>query len=139
MVMLNKAQQAWDLDDSDYEVVPVPEWKIEGEVVEVRLRALSGAERDQYEASCTRMVKGNPVPNPVNARARMVSWAAVDENGTRIFNSEDVLKIGMKNAKAVNRLWEHACRLSGIDFDGSGAEANEADFTDAQSESSTSD
>jgi hypothetical protein len=137
--MLNKAQELWDLNDDEFEVVAIPEWKIGGEVVSVRLRGLSGAERDRYEASCTRMVKGQPVPDPVNARARIVAWAAVNEEGEHIFKGqEDVLKLGMKNAKAVNRLWEHACRLSGIDFDGTQAEADEADFTDAQSGNSTS-
>lgn len=139
MVMLNKAQQVWDIDDQEFEVVAVPEWKIGGEVVEVRLRGLTGHERDRYEASCSKMVKGAMQPDPVNARARLVAWAAVDDAGEHIFSGvEDVLKLGMKNAKAVNRLWEHGCRLSGIDFDGTQGEADEADFTTARNESSTS-
>lgn len=140
MVLLGKAQEIWDLKDEEFVDVPCPEWKIDGEVVTVRLRCLSGSERDRYEQSLQRMVKGQPVPDAVNARARLVAWAAVDESGHKIFNSkDDVLKLGMKNAKALNRLWEAGCKISGIDFDGSLTRELEEDFDGDQSEPSTSD
>lgn len=139
MVFLSKAQQIWDMEDEVFDDVDVPEWKIDGEIVTVRLRVLSGIERDRYESSLTRMHKGNQVSDTVNARARLVAWAAVDQEGQKIFKGqEDVLRLGEKNARAVNRLWERACRLSGIDFDGEQDEVDNADFKTARSEGSTS-
>lgn len=139
MVFLSKAQQLWDMEDEEFVDVDVPEWKIEGEVVTVRLRVLSGIERDRYESSMTRMHKGNQIQDTVNARARLVAWAAVDVEGKKIFQGqEDVLRLGEKNAKAVNRLWEAACRLSGIDFDGTLDEVDAEDFSNARSADSTS-
>lgn len=139
MALLSKAQELWDLEDVETEDVVVPEWKIDGEAVTVRLKALSGTDRDAYEASMVKIVKGKQVPDMANTRARLVGMCAIDEEGNKLFpNAIDVLQLGQKNAKALNRLWEHACDLSGIDFDGTGADADDEVFDNAQSEGSTS-
>lgn len=140
MVYLGNAKEIFDLEDEEFIEVECPEWRVNGEAVVARLRCLSGAERDRYETSLQRMVKGQPVLDMVNGRARLVAWSWVDENGKRLFGGhEDVLKLGEKNAKAINRLWEAACKLSGIDFDGSQAEEKAANFDSDQSGDSISD
>jgi hypothetical protein len=139
MALLGKAQDLWEVDDLETEDIEVPEWKIGGEAVTIRLKALSGEDRDAYEASMVKMVKGKQVPDVVNARARLVVLSAVDENGDKLFADVlDVVKLGQKNSKAVNRLWEHACTLSGIDFDGSLAADDAEHFSNAQNGPSTS-
>lgn len=146
MVRLSNAKQIFDLDDVVTRDVEVPEWVIDGETVTVTLRALTGTARDQYESSMTRVVRGKNgqrevVPDYVNARSRLVALSAIDETGALIFpGTEAVLKLGMKNALALDRLWRAACELSGIDFDGTGAaEKDDAEgFEDAPEESSTS-
>lgn len=138
MVFLDNAEELWEFNDDEVRDVVVPEWKINGEAVTVRLKALSGTDRDAYESGMVRLVKGKQVPDMVNARARLVGMCAINENGDKLFTGEGVLRLGMRNAKAVNRLWEAACELSGIDFDGSAEEKGEAGFSDAPSELSTS-
>lgn len=131
MALLNK-QQILDAKDDQTKDVDVPEWG-----GTVRIKVLTGAERDRFEQSCTRMVKGQMVPDMVNARARLVALAAVDENGNRIFSDTEVLKLGAKSSKALDRLFEEAQALSGIsDKD---IEKMTEGFENDQSESSTSD
>jgi len=96
-------------DDLPRETIEVPEWG--GSVI---IRTLTGAERDEFEASRF-IVKGRSVKtNLVNLRARLISMCAVDEEGNRLFTSEDVRKLGKKSAKALDRLFEAAQRLSGL-------------------------
>jgi hypothetical protein len=98
-------------DDLPVEVVPVPEWGMD-----VRVRALSGAERDAYEASCMKKTgaKGAVEMTFENVRARLVARSVVDEAGARVFTDADVVALGGKNAAALNRLFEVAQRLSGL-------------------------
>lgn len=96
--------------DLPYEDVAVPEW---GGVV--RVRALTGAERDRFEASIVEQRgKGAPRLNTTNIRAKLVALTVVDENGNRIFTDDDVEALGRKSAAALNRVFEVAQRLSGL-------------------------
>lgn len=135
MAFLNKAEDLWGIDDAEYREVTVPEWKVNGEAVTIRLKSLSGSERDRYEQSLTRMVKGQPVMDVVNARARLVAWSAVDESGGRIFTDGVIVKLGMKNGKALDRLVEAAQELSGLSEQD--MEKLTEGFEEGQSEGST--
>ena len=97
--------------DLPVEVVKVPEWSMD-----VRVRALSGTQRDAYEASCMKRggPKGAMEMSFENIRARLVSQCVVDEAGARVFTDADVAALGAKNAVALNRLFEVAQRLSGL-------------------------
>lgn len=119
--------------DQDFEEVPVPEWG-----GSVRVRGLSGVERDKYEDSLRTMHKGNVVPKLANARARLVAWSAVDDEGKRIFHGDnDVLLLGAKSASALDRVFAVASRLSGISKED--VEELTEGFDDGPSEPSTSD
>jgi hypothetical protein len=120
---------AQDIDTQD---VPVPEWG-----GTVRLRCLSGTERDKYEDSLAKMRNGQAVPNIVNARARLVAWSVVDSDGRRIFSDGDILRLGSKSGRALDRVFEAACKLSGISEND--LEEMTEGFTDGQSEPSTTD
>lgn len=101
--------------DEIAETVNVPEWKLT-----VRVKALTGTERDRYEASGLiwgKGDKGEPTVtgmNPENMRARLVAKTLVDETGALLFSEKDVTALGAKNAAALNRLFEVARRLSGL-------------------------
>lgn len=131
--MLLSRQQILEADDLVTKDIEVPEWG-----GTVRIRALTGAERDKLEQS---MVKGrgpNASVNMVNFRARMVVAAAVDEAGHALFISEDDVKqLGNKSSKALDRLAEAASRLSGMSE--KDIEELTQGFDDAQSDDSTSD
>ena len=98
-------------DDLPVEVVTVPEWRMD-----VRVRALSGAERDAYTASCMKR-KGKDGDFEMtfeDASARLVSRSIVDETGARVFTDADVPALSGKNAAALGRLFDVAQRLSAL-------------------------
>lgn len=95
------------------EVVDVPEW--DGEVV---VRALSGVERDQFEASVVTMRGRDQTFNLLNMRGKLVALSVVDPSDPdlhrRAFTDEQVTALGELDAVALNRVYEVAARLSGI-------------------------
>lgn len=120
-----------DADDRKYETVAVPEWG-----GKVRLRSLSGSERDEYETSLVQQVGGKQAVNARNARAKLIALSAVDGAGQPLFSKADVLKLGSKNSAALQRLFDAACRLSG--FTDEDVKELEEGFGDAPNGASTS-
>ncbi|RBQ21623.1 hypothetical protein DP939_02620 [Spongiactinospora rosea] len=109
MALLSK-DQIWQAHDITYEDVPVPEWG-----GEVRIRGLAGEERDAFEeASLKRGRGGSRELNLKNARARLIAACAINEDGSPMFVTADVLKLGSKSAAALERLFKVAQRLSGM-------------------------
>jgi hypothetical protein len=84
--------------------VPVPEWG--GSVF---IKGLTGAQRDEFEASNRR----NGEQNLTNIRARFLVRCIVNEAGTRIFADQDAAALGKKSSAAIDRLWDVATDLSG--------------------------
>lgn len=120
---------ASDLPSED---VAVPEW---GGVVRVRM--LTGAERDRFEASM--LVRGGKKLdfNMQNVRARLVALTVVGEDGKRLFTDGDVEALGQKSAAALNRVFTVAQRLNGLKEDA--VEAAAEDFFGGRSDDSISD
>jgi hypothetical protein len=98
-------------DDSAFEDVPVPEWG-----GTVRVRRLSAAEKDAFEASLTTIQqKGGAVvqkPNMVNVRAKLAVRCIVDESGERIFDEGEIADLGRKSGAALDRVIAAAKRLN---------------------------
>jgi len=97
--------------DVHTEIVDVPEW---GGAVKVR--GMTGRERDQYEQSMlVADKKGTLKPDMTDARARLVVACAVNEDGSPLFADKgDVLMLSMKSAAALDRVSSVASVLSGI-------------------------
>jgi hypothetical protein len=100
-----------DIDDIKVEVVPVPEW---GPKAAVRLKVLSAAERDAFEASTVTVKGGRQKPNLANLRARLVARCMVDGNGNRVFESGDVARLGQKSSAALDRLFAKCQEINGF-------------------------
>ncbi len=107
--MLLTREQILSVQDLVTETVAVPEWG-----GEVRVKSLSGAERDAYEASVMRINGTNAQLNLLNARAKLVALAVIDENGKRMFGDGDVHALAAKSAAALQRVFDVANRLSGL-------------------------
>ncbi|MGB9780619.1 hypothetical protein [Caldanaerobacter sp.] len=108
MAYLNR-EQILQIQDLPTEDVEVPEWG-----GKVRVRGLTGAERDKFEASIV-VRKGNRTEfNPENMRAKLVAMCVVDENGNRLFTDEDIKILGQKSATALDRIFQVAQKLSGL-------------------------
>ena len=99
-------------DDLAFEVVEVPEWG-----GSVRVRGLTGRERDLFEASIVQVGSAGSRqvrPRLENIRARLVSMTLVDEEGNLLFSDRDVRELGAKSAAILDRLFDVARRLSGL-------------------------
>lgn len=110
--------------------VPCPEWG-----GTVRIRSISGTQRDAFEQSCMVGKGKDRTVNTRNARAKLVLLCAVDETGARLFSDADLSALGKKNSKPLDRLFSEAQKLCGI-TDEDMSELTE-DFDTTQSEDST--
>lgn len=96
-------------NDLPTEEVEVPQWN-----GSVRVRALTGAERDAFEQSIVEQKGKSTKMNLTNLRAKLVALTIVDEEGKRIFSDADARLLGEKSAIALNTVFEVAQRLSGL-------------------------
>jgi hypothetical protein len=109
MALLGR-NQILDAKDLKTEDIPVPEWG-----GEVRIRMLTGEERDQFEASMVELKKdGTTKANRENVRARLLVLCIVNEQGEQMFNRADIKLLGRKSAKALERVINAANELNGI-------------------------
>jgi len=97
--------QILQADDKRTQEVEVPEWG--GRVI---VKNLSGNERDQFEDS---IVKGDK-RDFKGIRAKLVALSVVDENGKRLFTFEEAKQLGEKSARALDRVFGAAQKLSGF-------------------------
>lgn len=108
--MILTRDQILGADDLRAVEVEVPEWG-----GTVRVRALTGAERDAYEVALAGVrPDGSRRANLVNVRARLVAMTCVDEAGVRLFTDADAEALGAKSAPAMERVFDVASRLSGL-------------------------
>jgi hypothetical protein len=90
--------------------VDVPEWG-----GTVRVRELTGDERDSVELSMVTMRGSEPVLNPDayrSFRARLSAMSIVGEDGQRVFTDADMLELGKKSSAALQRVFNVAMELS---------------------------
>lgn len=119
-------------DDRVYAEVDVPEWG-----GKVRVRSLTGRERDEFEAGTTEMKNGRQKPKFDNFRARFCAYCIVDENGGLIFTSRaEVAMLGNKSVAALQRIFNKCQEINGLSD--SDVEELTEDFEEAGSALSTS-
>src|ERR1041384_2261734 len=79
----------------------VPEWG-----GTVRVRGLTGNERDKYEQSLVTMKGRQLGPKLTGAMARLVALSIVDEHDKAQFSEDDVITLGRKSAGGLQRVYE---------------------------------
>jgi hypothetical protein len=87
----------------------IPEWG-----TWIRVRGLTGKERDDYETSIMVGKGKSRDVNMRNLRAKLVVRAVIDQQGARLFTDADVEALGEKNAAALERIFDVARELSGL-------------------------
>lgn len=96
--------------DRRYAVIPIEEWG-----GDVRLRSLTGAERDEFEASNTETKNGQSKPKFENFRARMCAMCIVDADGARLFTSRaDIAMLGGKAVSALQKIFNKCQEMNGM-------------------------
>lgn len=102
-------EQILKADDLPHEEVPVPEWG--GSVL---VWTLTGAERDAFEEATLQKRGKRREADLSNIRARLAALAVRDADGKRLFGDSDVVALGRKSARALDRVFAVAQRLNGI-------------------------
>lgn len=98
--------------DTKYRIIDVPEW---GEDAQVRLKSLSGADRDAYEESqLTMRSDGRMIRDGHNARAKLIVRSIVDENGERVFKDNEAAALGEKSQGVLDRLFVAISEMSNL-------------------------
>lgn len=98
-------------DDLPSRAVAVPEWGGR----EVRVKSMTGAERDAYELDiyAEREAAKKESRKPRNVRARLLVRCLVGEDGKLLFGEADIEALGAKSAAALDRLYDVARTLNG--------------------------
>ena len=96
-------------DDRKKEAVFVPQWGLS-----VFVRTLTGAERDDWEASIVQQRGKATTYDLRNVRARLVCKCIVDESGKRVFSDHEAEALGEKSAAALDLLFTVAQRLNAL-------------------------
>lgn len=87
--------------DMKIEEVEVPEWG-----VRLRIRTLSGTERDMFENRISK--------DRIGIRGLFAALVICDEKGERIFADTDQYALGKKSAAALDRILDVGLRLNGM-------------------------
>jgi hypothetical protein len=98
-----------EAQDLQHEEVYIPEWG-----GSVRVRTLTGAERDAFEQSIVDQRGKDTRMNLRNIRAKLVALTVVDGDGKRLFSDADAKLLGQKSASALDKIFDVAQRLSGL-------------------------
>lgn len=102
--------QILEANDLKNEAVNVPEW---GGTVHVR--TMTGADRDQFESSMVATLPdGTRKTDMTNLRAKLVALTLVDANGSRLFDVNDIDRLGLKSAGALEKVFVVAQRINGL-------------------------
>lgn len=80
----------------------------------VKVKGLSGRDRDRYETSFARYEGGKRIVSFENARAKLVALTVVDEQGKRVFTDQQVRELGELDGASLDRVFEAAQELSGL-------------------------
>ena len=99
-------------EDRTFEEVACPEWG-----GSVRIRSITGTQRDTYEQSLIQQRGNSRQMNLRNARAKLIVMCAVDAEGRPLFTEDDIRALGRKNAKPLERLFDACRKLAGLSED----------------------
>lgn len=106
--MLTK-EQILNANDLETQTVDVPEWG-----GSVRIREMTGSERDAFEQATLKKNGKNYDLNLSNIRARLCSLCIVDEYGQRMFSDSDISALSAKSSRALDRLFSLCQKLNGL-------------------------
>lgn len=107
--MILSREQILAAEDLPKETIDVPEWG--GSVI---VSTMTGTRRDAFEAS---IVLADGRPDLIDMRAKLAVACIVDEAGEPVFSQGDIVTLGRKSAKALERIVKVAQRLNKIGND----------------------
>lgn len=101
-------------DDLRREIVDVPEWGGEVQLISLTFAAAVG------------LIKKD---GDIDPRLRLIAACLVDEDGNQVFTEEELAELSQKSAPVITRLWQRAVALNELTL--RAADAGEKDPGDA--------
>lgn len=95
------------MDDAHKEIVRVPEWGN----AELVVYSMTAAERSEIEKKWTNKPAGS---DPLGFRQDVLLRCLKAEDGSPFGTTEQIGQLMGKNARAIERLFEASCRVSGL-------------------------
>ncbi|VVE28185.1 hypothetical protein PPN31114_03512 [Pandoraea pneumonica] len=102
-------EQILAADDLAVESVPVPEWG-----GDVRVRMMSGEQRDQLTAMMVAASDASQNVTAVRFGQMVVSLCLVDDDGALLFGADRLDELRKKQPHVIERLALHAIRINGL-------------------------
>jgi hypothetical protein len=127
MKLLNK-KAILGADDLKHEDVEVPQWG-----GTVRVRMMTGAERDEFRTLIAASEDGVAIGR---FSASLLAVTLVDEQGARLFTTEEIDHLAEKSAASIDKIAAVAMRLNGLG--GAASEAATKNSASGQSDDSGS-
>ncbi len=120
MTYLTK-EQILSAKDIRYVDVDVPEWG-----GTVRVKMMTGTERDAYEASLYDVRAGADGKSDIrfnreDMRCKLLARVIVDDQGRRLFADAEIRTLGQKSAAAIERAYKAAQTLNALDDESAAA------------------
>ena len=106
--MLTK-EEILNVEDLPTREISISEWK-NGVI---RMKSLSGKDRDEFETAVQQHSKGNSI-DLRGLKVLLLSLTIVDEKNELMFTKEDLEALNSKSAKILNHLFEVAQEMNGI-------------------------
>ena len=100
-----------DAADLARELVEIPEWQ-----GSVYVQSITGFERDAFGSRCIAARKNGKLDTKL-LKAQLVILSLYDEDGSRIFNENDINGLNAKSGSVIDRLFNIAQTLSGLSDD----------------------
>lgn len=104
-MLLNK-DEILNIEDCNFVDLEIPEWK-----GSVRISTMTGTARDRFESNL--MTKSGKI-NHDNVRAKLVAACLVDDKNELLFSEKDIVALGKKSCKTLNKIFEVAQKINGI-------------------------
>lgn len=122
--------------DGTAELVPVPEWDIPDEGFEciIEVRSMTGDER--ADSLARYMSRDGDIDYKALYPEMMLAVCFDPDDGSKVFDEEDLSWLGKKNAGVLERVAQVGFRLSGLDK--KAKEKAQANLSDSPSEDSIS-
>lgn len=111
-VKILSAEDILNANDLKAEVVEVPEWG-----GSVRIRTMTGLERDEFEAQIARQSTGEGANVKVDMRGlkvKVLSLTVVDDQGKLLFTPKQIQQLEKKSGKALDDVFQVASKLNGL-------------------------
>jgi len=108
MTLLDK-QQIIDVDDVVYEDIEVEEWG-----GSVRVRVLTGTERDKWEQECINRTGPNNKVRIGQLKVGLLAATLINEEGELLFSQKELTVLNSKSSAVIQRLFKQVQRVSAI-------------------------